>query len=45
MRSDIQLAFENSKSENRPALLTYTVAADPNKKKEPSNFEFNCKTR
>ena len=33
MRSDIQLAFENSKSENRPALLTYTVAADPNIKK------------
>ena len=30
MKSDIQLAFENSKSENRPALLTYTVAADPN---------------
>ena len=33
MRSDIQLAFENSKSENRPALLTYTVAADPSIKK------------
>ena len=29
----ISLAFENSKKEKRPALLTYTVAGDNNKKK------------
>ena len=33
MKSKIQLVFENCKSENRPALLTFTVASDPNKKK------------
>ncbi|MEC7169137.1 MAG: tryptophan synthase subunit alpha [Pseudomonadota bacterium] len=33
MKSEIQLTFENCKKENRPALLTYTVASDPNKKK------------
>ena len=33
MKSEIQLAFENCKIENRPALLTYTVASDPSKKK------------
>ena len=33
MKSKIKLAFENCKSENRPALITYTVASDPNKKK------------
>ena len=33
MKSDIQLAFENCKKEKRPALITYTVASDPNKKK------------
>ena len=33
MKSEIQLTFENCKRENRPALLTYTVASDPNKKK------------
>ena len=33
MRSEIQLTFENCKKEKRPALLTYTVASDPNKKK------------
>ena len=33
MKSEIQLTFENCKDENRPALLTYTVASDPNKKK------------
>ena len=30
MKSEIQLTFENCKRENRPALLTYTVASDPN---------------
>ncbi len=33
MKSEIQLTFENCKRENRPALLTYTVASDPNKKR------------
>ena len=33
MKSEIQLAFEKCKNENRPVLITYTVAADPNKKK------------
>ena len=33
MKSEIQLTFENCKKENRPALLTYIVASDPNKKK------------
>ncbi len=33
MKSGIQLTFENCKKEKRPALLTYTVASDPNKKK------------
>ena len=33
MKSKIQLAFENCKSKNRPVLLTYTVASDPNKKR------------
>ena len=31
--SSISLAFKKSKSENRPALLTYTVAGDNTKKK------------
>ena len=33
MKSEIKLTFENCKREKRPALLTYTVASDPNKKK------------
>jgi len=31
--SPISLAFKKCKEENRPALLTYTVAGDPSKKK------------
>ena len=31
--SQISLAFKNCRKEKRPALLTYTVAGDPNKKK------------
>ena len=31
--SNLGLAFKKCKKENRPALLTYTVAGDPNKKK------------
>ena len=33
MRNEISLAFEKTKKENRPALLTYTVAGDNTKKK------------
>ena len=33
MSSLINKAFSNAKSENRPALLTYTVAGDNTKKK------------
>ena len=29
----ISLAFKRCRNEKRPALLTYTVAGDPNKKK------------
>ena len=32
MSSLIKKAFSNAKSEKRPALLTYTVAGDNNKK-------------
>ena len=31
MKSKISLAFENCKKENRPAIITYTVAGDNNK--------------
>ena len=33
MASLLNQAFQNAKSENRPALLTYTVAGDNTKKK------------
>tara|TARA_B100001741_G_scaffold313164_1_gene318368 strand:- start:1122 stop:1922 length:801 start_codon:yes stop_codon:yes gene_type:complete len=33
MKSQISLAFQKCKKENRPALLTYTVAGDNSKKK------------
>ena len=33
MSSLINKAFSNAKKENRPALLTYTVAGDNTKKK------------
>ena len=33
MKSEIQLAFEKCKNQGRPALISYTVASDPNKKK------------
>ena len=33
MINEISLAFKNAKKENRPALLTYTVAGDNTKKK------------
>ena len=32
MKSKINLAFNNCKKENRPALITYTVAGDSSKK-------------
>ena len=31
--SNIALAFKKCRQEHRPALLTYTVSGDPNKKK------------
>ena len=31
--SNIASAFKKCKEEHRPALLTYTVSGDPNKKK------------
>ena len=31
MNKNISLAFDKCKKENRPALLTYTVAGDNNK--------------
>ena len=30
MKSEIQLAFEKCRKENRPALISYTVSSDPN---------------
>ena len=33
MKSKINLAFKNCKKENRPALITYTVAGDNTKNK------------
>ena len=33
MINPISVAFKNAKKENRPALLTYTVAGDSTKKK------------
>ena len=33
MKSKIQLAFEKCRKENRPALISYIVASDPNKEK------------
>ena len=33
MKSEIQLAFKKCKKHNRPALISYTVASDPNIKK------------
>ena len=32
MKSNLRLTFENCKNEKRPALVTYTVAGDNNKK-------------
>ena len=43
MKPEIQLTFENCKKEKRPALITYTVASDPNKKKIFRDFKSNCK--
>ena len=33
MKNALNLAFKNAREENRPALVSYTVAGDPNKKK------------
>ena len=40
MRNEISLAFERSKNQKRPALLSYTVAGDNTKKKIIRNFKF-----
>ncbi len=37
----INQAFKKAKNENRPALLTYTVAGDNSKKKIIRNFKIN----
>tara|TARA_Y100000817_G_C16496418_1_gene384794 strand:- start:62 stop:199 length:138 start_codon:yes stop_codon:yes gene_type:complete len=36
-------SFKKAKKENRPALLTYTVAGDNTKKKIIRNFKINFK--
>ena len=41
MHNPISLAFNNASKQNRPALLTYTVAGDNTKKKISRNFEIN----
>ena len=43
MISPISLAFRKANINNRPALLTYTVAGDNNKKKMFRNFERDFK--
>ena len=42
MISKINLAFFKCNKENRPALLTYTVAGDNTKKKITGNSKCNC---
>ena len=37
----VNQSFNKAKDENRPALLTYTVAGDYTKKKIIRNFEIN----
>ena len=39
--SNLALAFKKCKQEHRPALLTYTVSGDPNKKK---SFEISYRS-
>ena len=39
----INQSFEKAKRENRPALLTYTVAGDNTKKKIIRDFKINLK--
>ena len=41
MKSLITKAFLNAKMENRPALVTYTVAGDNTKKKILRNITIN----
>ena len=41
--SNINLAFKKARMEKRPALLTYTVAGDNNKKKILRNFKIYFK--
>ena len=39
----INQSFKKAKKENRPSLLTYTVAGDNTKKKIIRNFKINLK--
>ena len=39
MINSISLAFNKSKKENRPALLSYTVAGDNSKKKSVAYYQ------
>ena len=41
MKSQISLAFKKCRKENRPALLTYTVAGDNTKKKVFGDSKIN----
>ena len=43
MKSLIAQSFENTKKENRAALITYTVAGDDTKKKIIGNFKGSIK--
>ena len=44
MISPISKAFNLAKKQNRPALLTYTVAGDNTKKKISRDFKIYIKT-
>ncbi len=41
--SPISLAFKKCRNEKRPALLTYTVAGDNNKKKSLEILKYNLR--
>ena len=43
MINKLSLAFEKARKENRPALLTYTVAGDNTKKKVIRDFKVYLK--
>ena len=43
MKNAIDIAFKNANKENRPALISYTVCGDNNKKKIFRNFKIYFK--